>query len=247
MERNIYDDIKNNEDIHWWFIGRRKIIESVLNKMLHKHAKNKVLEIGCGSGGNLQLLRTYGELHAMEYDDQARQIANSRNLCQVKFGELPDNIPFDDQFDLICLLDVLEHLDNDSHVLQSIAEKLNPGGTLLVTVPAYQFLWSEHDVANHHKRRYTRKSLQMAFKNTGVSIKYISYFNCALFPLILMHRLIGNIVNSKESRDITLPSPLINNLLKKVFASEQLFVPRLSLPFGVSVLAVAVKSPSADN
>ena len=163
VKRQAYNEMFLHEDHHWWFIARRNIIQGILNRFTQDSSINNVLEVGCGSGGNLKLLSNYGQLYAMEFDKATREAANQRNICQVREGSLPNNLPFNERFDLICALDVVEHIDDDFQSIKSIAALLNPGGTLLVTVPAYQFLWSAHDVANDHKRRYTKTSLRKVF------------------------------------------------------------------------------------
>jgi len=231
-----------NENIHWWFVARRLILRKVINQYFSENTKGKVLEVGCGSGGNLQMLKAYGDISAMELDDDARKMANSRSVCNVKKGKLPYDIPFDDDFDLICMLDVLEHIDDDLAALQAVRKKLNQKGTLVITVPAYKFLWSAHDVANHHKRRYLRKQLINIVSESGLNVKYITYFNTFLFPVIAATRTINNVLGKKTGSDVDMPSNLVNNLLKTIFSSEQAILPSVSFPFGVSILLVAEKA-----
>lgn len=241
MERETYDGMYANEDIHWWFVARRSILQKVLDRYFRNHKPEKVLEIGCGSGGNLQMLDAYGNLFAMELDDEARSMANARNVCNVKKGELPDDIPFDDGFDLICMLDVIEHIDDDLSTLLSVRDKLNQKGTLLITVPAYKFLWNAHDVANHHKRRYTKKQLVDIVSKSGLNIKYSTYFNTILFPLIVAARVMSNVLGKNSGSDVNIPSKFANSLLKTVFSSERALLPAISFPFGVSILLIAEK------
>ena len=125
MKRESYNEMFANEDAHWWFVARRLILKKILDQYYRDKKPGKLLEAGCGSGGNLQMLNTYGNIFAMELNDEARSMANSRNICNVKKGMLPNEVPFDDGFDLICMLDVLEHIDNDLGALQSLKKKLN--------------------------------------------------------------------------------------------------------------------------
>lgn len=242
MKQKFYYEMHVSEDVHWWFVARRLILRKVLDRFYCKRGSGKVLELGCGSGGNLQMLKDCGSLCAIELDDNARNWANARNLCHVEKGTLPYDIPFSGKFDLICMLDVLEHIDDDLGTLQVVRDKLNENGILIVTVPAYQFLWSSHDVVNNHKRRYRRKQLIDIFRVAGLKVKYASYFNTILFPLVAACRLLNNLVGKQECSDIKLPSPHTNKILTWFFSSERFFLPHISFPFGVSILLVASKT-----
>lgn len=242
MERESYNKMHLNEEAHWWFIARRLILKKILDRYYRNKKPKKVLEVGCGSGGNLTMLKEYGEIFAMELDDDARNIANNRNICNVKKGRLPEDIPFNDGFDLICMLDVLEHIDDDLAALSSVKEKLNQQGKLLITVPAYKFLWSAHDVACHHKRRYTRKQLINLVLKSGLKVQYTSYFNTILFPVIAAVRILNNIFGgsgSSAKNDVNLPPTFVNKFLRIIFSAERLILPAMFFPFGVSVLIIA--------
>lgn len=242
MEREAYSEMNANEDIHWWFVARRSIIKKVLDHYLRNKEKREVLEVGCGSGGNLQMLKAYGNVSALEFDDEARGTANSRNICDVRKGELPNDVPFDNGFDLVCMLDVLEHIDDDLTVLKSIADRLNAGGKLLITVPAYEFFWSEHDVVYHHKRRYIKRQLTRRVSKSGLKVKYATYFNTLLFPIVATVRILNSTLRKNSGSDVSLPSMPVSNLLAKIFSSEQVFLPTISFPFGVSILLIAEKA-----
>lgn len=234
-----------HEDNHWWFAGRRKILESVLDKFYKYTTDGNILEVGCGTGGNLALLSKYGRLTAVELNDEAIAAAANRNICPVRKGSLPDNLPINDQFDLICLLDVLEHIENDAQSLNKLASRLNADGMLLITVPAYQFLWSAHDDIHHHKRRYTRKQLEGLILNSGLTIRYSTYFNTLLFPIAYSLRLINNLANKNWASGVNMPSPAVNWILQHIFQLEIPLLKRMSLPFGVSILVIAKKAAAA--
>jgi len=244
MEKDFYLQYASVEDKHWWFVARRQIIAQVILRLnLPKNAQ--ILEAGCGTGGNLQMLSRHGQVAAMELDEIACQLANQRRVTHVKRGSLPDDIPFTSQYDLILILDVIEHLDDDLSALKALYHKLKPGGYLLVTVPAYQFLWSEHDEINHHKRRYQFKHLKQVVKTAGYQVVYGSYFNTFLFPLVIIIRFVGRLLPKQNknqlSSDLVLPSKPVNQFFKWLFASERHLINRLYLPFGVSVLLLARK------
>jgi SAM-dependent methyltransferase len=241
MEEHIYSEINSHEHNHWWFVSRRKIIEAILLSFSNKNPSQHVLEIGCGSGGNLDLLAKFGSLYAIELNEAARINAIKKNICPIKKGFLPNNIPFDFDFDIICLFDVLEHIDDDYTSLINIKNKLKPNGKVCITVPAYNFLWSAHDDANHHKRRYYKKNLIKLLEKSGFKIIYSSYFNTFLFPSILIARFFQNIFRIKSTTEYDISSPL-NSIFLKIFSSESLFLPKASFPFGVSIIVVAQNS-----
>ncbi len=242
MDKDFYLQYASQEDRHWWFVGRRQIVETVIQQLQLPHTA-KILEAGCGTGGNLEMLSRHGQVSAMELDEVACQLANERQITKVKLGNLPDKIPFNGEYDLIVMLDVLEHLDDEQATLLALSSRLKPGGWLLITVPAYQFLWSEHDDINHHKRRYVLKRLKQVVSQADFRVLYAGYFNTFLFPVVAVVRLLKNLLriqsNVKVSSDLGLPPKPVNQFLTFLFASERHFVNRISLPFGVSILLLA--------
>ena len=242
MDAAYYAEYAAAEDAHWWFVARRRILDRVLDG-LDLPADAAILEAGCGTGGNLAMLARHGRLLAFEIDDGAREVADKRSVTDVAAGALPEPIPFGDEcFDLIAMLDVLEHVADDRGALVNLRERLVPGGRLLVTVPAYMFLWSRHDEINHHQRRYTRSALARLMQETGYDVRHATYFNTLLFPLVFGVRTLNNLLGRDEGSDLAMPSPPVNKLLTQVFASERHLVPRATLPFGVSILLVAQRS-----
>ena len=241
MKDVLYEEIFRCEDHHWWFVARRSIIKKILSKFLIDRSGD-ILEIGCGSGGNLKLLEHYGVVHGIELDEQARQYANNRGICTVLPGSLPADIKFHKMFDLICLFDVIEHIDADLSALHSVWKKLKSQGKLFITVPAYKFLWSAHDDVNHHKRRYVKKQLIDLVTAAQFRVLYSSYFNTILFPMIFAIRKLKTRLDVIERSDLSLPSRSLNWILKSIFSAERFFFPALSFPFGVSILLLAEKS-----
>jgi len=241
MEKEAYSEMYLNEDRHWWFVARRMIINKILSNYLPVKEKRRILEVGCGTGGNLGLLSTYGSIYAMEFDEEALAMAEKRRFCHVLKGSLPDDIPFEGGFDLICILDVLEHIDDDLGALESAGKRLCPGGKILITVPAFKFLWSEHDITLHHKRRYGKKELIKLVQISGFRIIYHTYFNMLLFPVIAAVRSLKIINDKKCETDVRMPSKFVNLLLTAILSGERFFMPRISLPFGTSILMLAEK------
>ncbi len=241
MDAAYYRTMAAVEDHHWWFAARRRILASVLDG-LALPAGAAVLEVGCGTGGNLPVLARYGRLHACEPDADARALAARRGLAVVEAGGLPDHLPFGTTpFDLIALFDVLEHVHDDQGSLRVLHERLRPGGHLVLTVPAYPFLWSTHDEVNHHVRRYTRDEVVRKLRQAGFGVRHATYFNTLLFPVVAAVRLAGNAAG-RTGDDLTMPGRRLNTALARIFAAERHVVPRWRLPFGVSILAVAGRS-----
>jgi SAM-dependent methyltransferase len=243
MERTVYHRLDQLEGNHWWFVARRKILNSVLKQFAPKQAELRVLEAGCGTGGNLHMLSSFGKLDAFELDDEARAIAKSKLPMEIKSGMLPDQIPYPQgKFDVVVAFDVIEHVEKDIESLASLAKQLAPGGRLVMTVPALPWLWSKHDETHHHFRRYTSKHLNETLLKAGLKPVRISYFNTLLFPLIAGLRLARKMFGLKETADDAMPSRPVNGILKSIFGFESNWVGRVSMPFGVSLLAVAERA-----
>jgi len=238
MQPEVHAEMAAVQQRHWWFCARRRILQRLIES-LRLPPQARILDSGCGSGGNLAMLSRFGRLQAMEVDATAREAAASLGICPVAAGCLPHQLPFDgERYDLICLLDVLEHVDDDGAALVQLARRLNPGGRVLVTVPAYAWLWSAHDVAHHHRRRYTASGLRQLAEQNGLVVQRLGYFNALLFPAIAAARLLGRWRCQGGASDAALPSAPVNALLQAVFAFERHLVPRRLFPAGTSVLAV---------
>ena len=156
---------------------------------------------------------------------------------------LPDSMPFEkEQFQLITLLDVLEHIDDDQGSLHTLSNLLHRGGYLVLTVPAFPFLWSAHDTEHHHKRRYRAAQLRQAIESCGLQVQWLSYYNTWLFPAVASVRLLRKLLPGKEvGSELALPPAPMNGVLEALYASERHWLGRLSAPFGVSLIAVARK------
>ncbi|MBI1275945.1 methyltransferase domain-containing protein [bacterium] len=222
---------------HWWFEGRRCIMRSLIQGLDLPEGAS-ILEIGCGTGANLAMLQEFGDVTGVEPDDGARALIQAPGVELVD-GRLPDGLAFAEKsFDLICLFDVLEHVDNDGDSLNNIRKLLKNDGYLLLVVPAFPWLWGAHDVAHHHKRRYRLQELAGKMRNAEYSVEYISYYNFMLFPLIAGVRLVKKWLG-KDAPDDAMPPEWLNEVLLKLFASERFWIRRyLPLPVGVSLVAI---------
>ena len=185
-------------------------------------------------------LSALGHVTALEKDPAALERARARALAEVYPGCLPDNIPpaLGRDFDLL-LLDVLEHIADDRGSLARIAGLTHPAGKILITVPACQWLLSEHDERHHHKRRYLQKDLTAVLHDSGLIVSHITCFNSLLFPLAAPARLKQKMTPSQAS--MALPPPLLNVCLEKIFGLKEKWLGRFPLPYGVSLLAIARK------
>jgi SAM-dependent methyltransferase len=242
MDEALYRQMRELEDRHWWFTARRRIVESVLAR-LPLAPGAPILDVGCGTGGNLAMLARFGSVTGAEYDADAAALACARGIAPVVRAALPDAMPFAaSQFQLVTLIDVLEHIDDDRGSLATLAGLLRPGGFLVLTVPAFPFLWSAHDTEHHHKRRYRAAQLRERITAAGLNVQWLSYYNSVLFPPVAMVRLLGKIVPHKSvGSEVELPPAPLNALLESVFASERHWLGKVPVPFGVSLIAVARK------
>ncbi len=239
MDRAVFDRMAEIDSEHWWFAARRDIIARLIERQGKLGDKPRILEVGCGTGSNLALLQRYGQVDAVEPDDPARALASARSGIAVKGGLLPDGVHLEDgAYDLIVLLDVLEHIPDDLGTLAALRSKLARDGRLLVTVPASPWMWSSHDAAHHHHRRYTAATLTKVFEAAGFRVRYRSHFNTVLFPLIAAARLAGKLLR-REGGDDAIPPRPVNGLLRGLFGLERHLVGRAALPFGVSLALVA--------
>ncbi len=240
MDARYYDTYARVEDAHWWFAARRRILARVLDG-LPLGPGARVLEVGCATGGNLPLLARYGTLDAVEMDAGAARVARARGVGRVRQGWLPDHMPPAPPYHLVALLDVLEHIPDDRAALAALYGHVQPGGWLVLTVPAYMFLWSPHDEVNHHQRRYRRGALVARVEEVGFRVQHATYFNTLLFPAVAGARLAGKLrpPGTPVSDVDTIPAAPVNALLRRIFAAEGFVVPHLRLPFGVSILVVA--------
>ena len=239
MERVVYEQMAELDQRHWWYVARREVIAALIRREVRPPANARVLEIGCGTGHNLAMLAEFGHVEALELDDEARAVAETRLGRTVMNAPLPElaGVP-QKQYDLIGAFDVVEHIDDDVAALASIATRLKPGGKLVVTVPAHQWMWSAHDVVNHHKRRYSKPALRKLFERSPLRLETIGYFNSLLFPVAIAERLSSKL-RGKDEADLTMPPALLNTALEKVFAAERHLVGRLPLTPGLSLFAVA--------
>lgn len=243
MEAHLYEELARQEETHWWFRGRRAVIRGVLERYLPP-APRRILDVGCGTGGMLGLLREFGEVEGLESSDDAIRLCTARLGADVVIhrGLIPDDLPTDRRYDVVTAFDVLEHVDDPVRALKGIREVLTPNGRFVCAVPAFRFLWSAHDDVHHHRRRYTASMLRDELSSAGFDLVFSSYFNTVLFPPIAAARLVGKVLPRRkkgdQGSDLQQAPRLVNAALATAFAAERFIVPRVSLPVGVSIIAV---------
>ncbi|MCT8000922.1 class I SAM-dependent methyltransferase [Sphingomonas sanguinis] len=239
MDRIVYDRMAAHDSTHWWYRARRDILADYLDRYGKLPKDARILEIGCGTGHNLPMLASFGTVDAIEIDPAARAIASQRLGRPVGDAPLPE-LPGIERggYDLIAVLDVVEHIEDDVAALAAMKSCLKPGGKILIAVPAHQWMWSAHDVVNHHHRRYSKTTLVAAIEKAGLKPHKLGYFNSLLFPLAAAARIAGRISGRDDSDDSPPPAPL-NKAFEAIFRLERHLVGRVPMTPGVSIVTLA--------
>ena len=247
MEDALFSAFADVEDRHWWFLARREIVFGVAERVLP--AGSSVLDLGCGTGFVLARLQERYRAYGLDLSPIALELCRKRGLSQVSLGSTEDLSALGaSRFQGVFLLDVVEHLDDDTGALRRVAGVLDPGGAVIVTVPAFMFLWSRHDEINEHRRRYTRATLADLLHRGGFQLEQISYFNSYLFPLAAAGRVVGRLFGKHASGGLSVPPRPLNALLRRIFLSERSRLLRSKgrdeFPFGLSLIAVGRRRPT---
>jgi SAM-dependent methyltransferase len=240
MDRDYELQTHRAEDRHWWYRGRRTVLENVIAE-LRLPARARILDAGAGSGRNMVELMRHGTVTAIELSPTSVCLARARDVGEVVEGSVLD-MPFESgSFDLAASLDVIEHLEDDLGALRELRRVVRPGGCLLVTVPAYQWLWSGHDEVNHHHRRYTRRSLREVGEQAGWKQVRTTYFNSLLLPVAMVLRIMDRFSRktTESSLDLWVPPQPLNWLMERPLALEAALIARGGrIPAGLSLLSV---------
>jgi SAM-dependent methyltransferase len=240
MEKVLYHRYYEIEDRHWWFVARKAVVLGLVDDYLPESSQRVVLDAGCGTGGLLKDLQRYGKVVAADFSEEAVKFCKLRGYEIIQSSVLSP--PFQaDSFDFIVGLDLLEHLDEDLAALQELYRICKSGGYLCVTVPAFQFLWSDHDELNHHKRRYTKPQLEAQLRSARFQVLKCSYLNSVLFPCVLLGRVFGRGAGEEPGPEWSIPRGAINTGLARIFAAELSLLKWFDLPFGASIVAIARK------
>jgi len=232
------------EDWYWWFVARRNAASQALRDFAPPERPLRILDAGCGTGGMLDLYRTWPDAEAvgLDFSPDALSFSRGRGHSQLVGGDLM-LLPFrTGTFDVVNALDVVEHIENDGRALEEIARVLRPGGILVATVPAYQFLWSAHDEALHHQRRYTAPQFANLIRQSGLHVERLTYLVTTLFPMAAVARCMGRRRGSGDSvAKLPKVPPMVNRALIGLHDAEFALSRLVPLPFGLTVLAVARK------
>jgi len=243
MDAQEYDRLAHFEEWYWWHRGRQAIVQRLL--ALYAPPSARILDVGCGTGATTLGLRRFGPVVGMDIGRRALEVAGKRGIAvaQASAARLPAR---SGAFDLVVALDVLEHLEDDVAAAREMRAALRPGGLLLATVPAYPFLWSGHDEALGHRRRYLRRQLVAVLERAGFEVALCCYVMASILPAAVVVRLYERWIRRgparRESGYVPVPAPL-NALLAWITSTGSLLLPWIRLPFGLS-LAVVARSPA---
>lgn len=249
MDADLYDELWEIEQRHWWFQARRHIVWSLIRRYVVGADKRRlrICDLGCGTGGNLAALADRHDVTGVEFSPQALEYARQRLGDRVGSGSLPDGVDLPDaSFDVVLLTDVLEHIEDDTNSARTALRLLRRGGIVVATVPAYQWLYSPHDVRHHHFRRYGRRQFRELWTQPDVDILLLSYYNALLFPPAAVVRMASKLLPRRATfHELALPPGPVNSVLTRVMRSEAPLLGRVPMPFGLSLIA-AVRKRSAQ-
>lgn len=240
MDESVYHLHYKQEESHWWFAARSEIVRRMIESYGNLKPGDTILDIGCGTGAIMKELSDRYRVVGIDMSPIAVEYSKKRGLKDV-FVMPVQEFPRD-RYNVraALLLDVIEHIDDDIDVLNSAREIVGPEGRVIITVPAYMWMWGAHDLLHHHKRRYNAETLRAALDRAGLEPVKLTYFNTLLFPLAAVKKLMDR-KKTPSIDDVSLdqPSGLVNKVFKSVFAAERGILPATNLPFGVSLLTVA--------
>ena len=242
MQQHTYAIMNRVENSHWWYVGRRAILESFLERIVsqirNSHSAIRILDVGCGTGGNLEMLEKFGAAEGVDVSADALEFCRSKGLTAHR--GLAEKLPFADKsFDVVTALDVVEHLDDDVAGLTEMFRVLKPGGKTLIFVPAFMWLWGVQDDVSNHRIRYTKKQIVERLKKAGFVIERATYANITFFAPILGGRTLMKLTGIKPESENNVNISALNGVFGKIFGAEKLWLKSLNFPFGVSIVVVA--------
>jgi SAM-dependent methyltransferase len=241
MQQHTYSIMYEVEETHWWFMGRRRIIASFVADVCRELGgeRPRILDVGCGTGANLEMLAAYGAAEGVDVSTDALAFCRARGLGNVRQGAA-EHLPYEDgAFDLVTALDVVEHLDDDVAGLREMRRVLRPGGRALLFVPAFMFLWGVQDDVSHHRRRYTLPGLRRVLREAGYEVERATYANLSFFAPIFLGRVLMRATGFRPASENNLNVSALNGVLGRLLGAESRLLRRMSFPFGVSALCVA--------
>ncbi len=247
MDRDYYVQYYKLEREHWWFRGRLEILEQTIQKKIYRGHPLRILNVGIATGATSIMLQKFGEVVSVEYDAECCEFVKQKLNLDVINASMTA-LPFENRtFDLICAFDVIEHIEEDQEAVTEALRVLKTDGHFFISVPMYMSLWSDHDLINHHFRRYGSTGLKKLFQAEGIQIDYYSFFNFFLFPGIACYRMLARLFSSKR-KDRVIVSDFQgannNGALQSIFlfilrTERKLLGWGMKLPFGVSAMLIA--------
>ena len=245
MRREQLEEMRKLEDEYWWFVGRRRMVRDLVRRHMSGHQSLRVLDAGCGTGGTLAALEGVGELWGCDISTEALEMCRLRGLDRLVESRI-EALDFDDaSFDVVISCDVLEHVEDDAGAMRELARVLRPGGICVLTLPAYKWLWSEHDEALGHLRRYVGAEVRRLVEGAGLGMEKLTGAVALALPMTVLYRVFTRL--TRRTRDdaartslVLLPGP-VNGMLIRLLDLENLLMRRLRLPWGASIVAVARK------
>jgi SAM-dependent methyltransferase len=258
MQQHTYAIMDEVEGSHWWFVGRRAILETFLQQIVNgfesrlqaasssgpakagTHNALRILDVGCGTGANLEMLSQFGQSEGVDVSDDALAFCARKGL-KVQKG-LAEKLPFaDETFELTTALDVVEHLDDDIAGLKEMHRVTKSGGYSLIFVPAFMWLWGVQDDVSNHRIRYTKRQIVERLQKAGYKIERATYANWTFFAPILAGRTLMKITGIKPESENNVNVSALNGIFGKLFASERVWLRNFNFPFGVSIVITAKK------
>lgn len=244
MQQHTYAIMDEVEGSHWWFVGRRAILESFLNKIVEKVKPDtldpEILDVGCGTGANIEMLTQFGPTRGVDVSDDALEFCRRKGL-NVQKG-LAEKLPFQNEsFDIVTALDVIEHLDDDIAGLKEMFRVTKSGGYSLIFVPAFMWLWGVQDDISNHRIRYTKVQIVDRLKAADYEIERATYANWTFFAPILAGRVLMRLTGIKPESENNINVSALNGIFGKLFASERFWLRNFNFPIGVSIVVIAKK------
>ena len=241
MMQHTYAILYQVEESHWWHIGRRRIIASFAKEICERVSDRRpqILDVGCGTGGNLAMLSQFGDAEGVDVSPDALAFCRARGLNKVKLGAAED-LPYEDgTFDLVTALDVVEHLDDDVAGLREMRRVIRPGGRILIFVPTFMWLWGMQDDISHHRRRYRLPELRRALTEAGFEVERTTYANITFLLPTFLGRLFMRLTGIKPVSENRINVAALNPLFTRILGAEATFLRFMNFPIGVSGLCVA--------
>jgi ubiquinone/menaquinone biosynthesis C-methylase UbiE len=245
MEKSNFDMYKSWQDSFWYFEARANLIRNLLKKKSFENKKLKILDVGCGTGANNSVLSEFGKVYSLDSSKIPLKICEQKGIKNLFLGDAQDMKMFKDQsFDIVCAIELIEHLPKDKKFLKECHRILKKKGFLIMTTPAFNFLWSEDDVLAHHQRRYTRKKLKniLSYYFNTIVCSYRYFFLFPFSVIIFAFQKIKKFFSNKKTPSLSLSPPFLNNFIKKIMNFENFLISKgFVFPFGVGLVVLCEK------